>query len=591
MTGPAARGKTNWTSFMLLCSIAPRMNDQPFSTEQQEYLKGLMAGLEAKRGARATAADPNDIHRAAQDRTEAAGGKLVPEEGAKRRKHPLDRLDEISALAADGKFPKGLDVFLTKFHGLFYVAPAQNAFMCRLRIPGGILTAHQFRGIAAIADDLAGGYADITTRANLQLREIPAANPPEMLFRLSEIGLTSRGSGADNVRNITGSPTAGIDKQELIDTRPHARAVHHFILYHRELYGLPRKFNIAFDGGGHVAVLEDTNDIAFSAVRLKGDDAVYYRLGLGGITGHRDFARETGVVVAPQDATKLCNAILRVYIAHGDRTDRTKARLKYLLDAWGVEKFLAAVEAELGSKLMRVEADAILPRPAQDKHGHIGVHAQKQPGLNYVGVVCPVGRLSTERMRALADIAERYGSGTLRLTVWQNLLISDIADANLDAALAAIRAAGLDYQASAIRGALVACTGNAGCKFSASDTKRHAAELADWLEARIEVDQPLTIHLTGCHHSCAQHYVADIGLLATKVGEDMVEGYDLHVGGGAGADQRIGRLVRPGVVFASLGPMVLALLQSWMTDRAPGQSFQSFTAQLSDESLAAICAP
>jgi ferredoxin-nitrite reductase len=574
---------------MLLCSIVARMNDQPFSTEQQEYLKGLLAGLSARRGA--AAADPADIHRAAQDRIEAAGGKLVPEEAAKRRKHPLDRLDEISALAAEGKFPKGLDVFLTKFHGLFYVAPAQNAFMCRLRIPGGILNAYQFRGIAAIADDLAGGYADITTRANLQLREIPAANPPEVLFRLSEIGLTSRGSGADNVRNITGSPTAGIDPQELIDTRPHCRAIHHFILYHRELYGLPRKFNIAFDGGGRVPVLEDTNDIAFSAVRLKGDDAVYYRLGLGGITGHRDFARETGVVVAPQDATKLCNAILRVYIAHGDRTDRTKARLKYLLDAWGVPKFLAAVEDEFGGKLMRVDADAILPRPPQDKHGHIGVHPQKQPGLNYVGVACPVGRLTTDRMRALADIAERYGSGTLRLTVWQNLLISDIADADLDAALAAIRAAGLDHQASAIRGALVACTGNAGCKFSAGDTKRHAAALADWLEARIAVDQPLTIHLTGCHHSCAQHYVADIGLLATKVevGEEMVEGYDLHVGGGAGADQRIGRLVRAGVVFADLGPMVLALLQRWMHGRAPGETFQAFTAAQSDEALAAVC--
>jgi ferredoxin-nitrite reductase len=325
-------------------------------------------------------------------------------------------------------------------------------------------------------------------------------------------------------------------------------------------------------------------------VRLKNDDVVYYRLGLGGITGHRDFARETGVVVAPQDATKLCNTILRVYIAHGDRTDRTKARLKYLLDAWGLEKFLAAVEDELGAKLTRVDADAIQPRPTQDKHGHIGVHAQKQPGLNYVGVVCPVGRLSTERMRALADIAERYGSGTLRLTVWQNLLISDISDADLDAALAAIRAVGLDYQASAIRGALVACTGNAGCKFSASDTKRHAAELADWLEARIAVDQPLTIHLTGCHHSCAQHYVADIGLLAAKVevGEDIIEGYDLHVGGGAGADQRIGRLVRPGVVFSDLGPLILALLQRWMAERADSETFQSFTARRSDDALAAI---
>jgi ferredoxin-nitrite reductase len=551
---------------------------------------GIPERLHGWRGG-AAPSDPNDLQAQAQDRTEAEGGKLVPEEGAKRRKHPLDRLDEISALADEGKLPKGLDVFLTKFHGLFYVAPAQNAFMCRLRIPGGILTAHQFRGVAAIADDLAGGYADITTRANLQLREIPAANPPEVLFRLSEIGLTSRGSGADNVRNVTGSPTAGIDPQELIDTRPHSRAVHHFILYHRELYGLPRKFNIAFDGGGRVPVLEDTNDIAFSAVRLKDSDTVMYRLGLGGITGHRDFTRETGVIVAPQDATKVCNAILRVFIRHGNRTDRTKARLKYLLDAWGIEKFLTAVEEELGGPLTRVDADAMLPRLAQDKHGHVGVHGQKQSGLNYVGVVCPVGRLTSERMRALATIADRYGSGTIRLTVWQNLLISDIADADLPAALAAIRAAGLNHQASAIRGALVACTGNAGCKFAASDTKRHAAELADFLEARITLDQPINIHLTGCHHSCAQHYISDIGLLAAKVpdGEDMIEGYDLHVGGGAGAEQRIGRLVRPSVVFAALGPMVLALLRYWMTHRTEGQTFHSFTAQQSDETLGAIC--
>jgi ferredoxin-nitrite reductase len=570
------------------------VSDQPFSTEQQEYLRGFMAAVLARGGPLAAAEpglDPSDLQRVAQERSEAAGGRLAPEEFAKRRKHPLDRLDEINALATEGKFPKGLDVFLTKFHGLFYTAPAQNAFMCRLRIPGGILTAYQLRGIAVIADDLAGGYADITTRANLQLREIPAANPPEVLFRLSEIGLTSRGAGADNVRNVTGSPTAGIDRQELIDTRPHSRALHHFILYHRELYGLPRKFNIAFDGGGRVPVLEDTNDIAFSAVQLKGDDAIYYRLGLGGITGHRDFARETGVVIPPHDATKVCNAILRVFIRHGDRTDRTKARLKYLLDAWGVERFLAAVEDELGAKLTRADARTIQPRPSQDKHGHIGVHAQKQPGLNYVGVVCPVGRLIADRMRALAAIAERYGSGTLRLTVWQNLLISDIADGDLDKALSAIRAAGLDSKASAVRGGLVACTGNAGCKFSASDTKRHAAELADWLDARITLDRPINIHLTGCHNSCAQHYIADIGLLAAKVpdGEEMIEGYDLHVGGGAGAEQKIGRLVRAGLVFDEVGPIVLILLQRWMAQRAEGETFPSFTAKIADEVLTLIC--
>ncbi len=580
------------------------MGDEPFSAEQQEYLKGFMAGAEARRSAlglpatpvAGSAAEPADIHRAAQDRTVAAGGKLTAEEEAKRRKHPLDRFDEIGALAAAEKFPKGIDVFLTKFHGLFYVAPAQNSFMCRLRIPGGILNSYQLRGVAAIADDLAGGYADITTRANLQLREIPAKHAAEMLVRVSEIGLTSRGSGADNIRNVTGSPTAGIDPQELIDTQPYCRAMHHFILNHRELYGLPRKFNIAFDGGGAVAVLEDTNDIALAAAAVSDGfgvaPGVFFQLGLGGITGHRDFARPTGIIVAPDDAVPVCNAILRAFIAEGSRTDRSKSRLKYVLDRMGMDAFLALVEAELGRPLTRVDAAAIRPRPLQDKHGHIGVHPQKQAGLNYVGVLCPVGRLASDMLRGLAAIADRFGSGTLRLTVWQNLLISDIPDGQLEEALAAIARLGLDWRATPLRGGLVACTGNAGCKFAASDTKRHAAALVDWLEARIVLDQPINIHLTGCHHSCAQHYAADIGLLAAKVerGEDLIEGYDLLVGGGAGAEQRLGRLVRAKVAFDALPAMVLALLEAWQSGRAaPGETFQAFTARLPDDALAALC--
>jgi ferredoxin-nitrite reductase len=583
------------------------MSEAGFSAEQQEFLKGFMTGVEARRvafGLPATPASPagdappadaTDIHRAAQDRTVAAGGKLTAEELAKRRKHPLDRFDEISALAAEGKFPRGTDIFLTKFHGLFYVAPAQDAFMCRLRIPNGIINAHQLRGVASIADDLAGGYADITTRANLQLREIGAANPPEVLLRLAEIGLTSRGSGADNLRNVTGDPTAGIDAQALIDTRPFARALHHFILYHRELYGLPRKFNIAFDGGGRVAVLEDTNDIALAAVQVADGfgvpPGVYFRLGLGGITGHHDFARETGVIVRPEAATRLCDAVIRVFIGHGDRTDRTKARLKYVLDRLGMAKFLEEVERELGETLFRVDAAACAPRPPIDKHGHIGVHQQKQPGLHYVGVTCPVGRLTSERLRGLADIAEHYGSGTIRLTVWQNLLISDIPAAKLNDALAAIEALGLDWRATPIRGGLVACTGNAGCKFSASDTKRDAAMLASFLERYISIDQPINIHVTGCHHSCAQHYVADIGLLATKIerDDDMVEGYDLLVGGGSGADQKLGRVIRAKVVTDDLPPMLLALLRAWLEQRdSDSETFQAFTARHDASELLAM---
>jgi ferredoxin-nitrite reductase len=276
-------------------------------------------------------------------------------------------------------------------------------------MPVGILSATQLAGLADAAERFGGGYADVTTRANLQIREIASAHAADLLMTIQELGLTSRGAGADNIRNITGSPTAGIDPQELIDTRPHARALHHFILHHRELYGLPRKFNIAFDGGGRVAVLEDTNDIAFSAVQIAdGFDiapGVYYRLGLGGITGHRDFAHATNVVVRPDDATQVAAAIVRVFIAEGDRTDRTKARLKYVLDRMGVERFLAAVEQDLGAPLVRVHPATVLPRPPQDKHGHVGVHAQKQPGLNYIGVVVPVARLTAAHMCGLAASA------------------------------------------------------------------------------------------------------------------------------------------------------------------------------------------
>lgn len=583
------------------------MNDQPFSTEQQEYLKGFMSGVEARRGAAGLSlspdggpgggpgggTDPADLQRVAQDRTVAGGGKLNLEEDAKRKKNPFDRWDEMAALAAEGKYPKGTDVFLTKYHGLFYVSPAQDSFMCRLRIPGGIMNTFQFRGVASIADDIGGGYADCTTRANLQVREIKAHHATEMIIRLSEIGLTARGSGADNVRNVTGSPTAGIDPQELIDTRPHARAVHHHILHHRELYGLPRKFNIAFDGGGRVPVLEDTNDIAFTAVRRTDGDEVFYRLGLGGITGHSDFARFTGILVRPADTTKLSDAILRVFIAHGDRTDRKKARLKYLLDRWGFAKFIEEVERELGdraSMLMRVEESQLAAYPLQDRHGHVGVHDQKQPGLCYVGVVFPVGRMLTDAMRGLADIADRYGSGTIRLTVWQNLIISDIPRERMDEAVAAIHALGLATEASALRKGLVACTGSAGCKFAAANTKRHAHELVEWLDTRLAVTSPVNIHLTGCHNSCAQHLIADIGLLGAKVerGEDMVDGYDLHVGGGAGPEQAIGRLIRPKVAHDELQPVVLALLQAWQGEAA-GASFHDWSAAQDNARLLGVC--
>ena len=571
------------------------MDGNSFSPEQQNYLKGFMAGVEARRGTLSPGGAPEggappDAMRAAQDAAVARGGKLTAEEKMKREKHPLDRWDEVTARAAADRFPHGLENLATRWHGLFYVGPTQDAFMCRLRIPGGFVTAHQFRGIAAIAEECGGGWTDCTTRNNLQIRLIPAAKGPEVIERLGDLGILPKGTGADNIRNITANPTAGIDPNELVDVRPIVRALHVHILHSRDLFGLPRKFNISLDGGGRIAVLEDTNDVGFSACTVAGESAPVFRLALGGITGHRDFARDTGVVVEPGMVVRVCDAILRVFLASGDRTNRGKARLKYVLDDWGLPKFLDAVEAQLGTPLRRVEAERILMPPPVEKHGHVGVHDQRQDGLQYIGLVLPVGRISAERMRGLAEVADRYGSGTLRLTAWQNLLISDIPRDRMPDAQAAIAALGLHWEASHVRGGLVACTGSAGCKFAAADTKAHAASLAAYLDERITVTRPVNIHLTGCHNSCAQHYIGDIGLIGAKVerGEDEeIEGYDLHVGGGAGVEQGIGRLVRPKLGHDALNPTVLNLLRAWM-EEAPDTSFQAFAAARSEDALRAI---
>src|SRR6202040_1762333 len=255
------------------------------------------------------------------------------------------------------------------------------------------------------------------------------------------------------------------------------------------------KFNVAFDGAGKIAVLEDTNDIAFAAVEVKdgfgAEPGIWFRLGIGGITGHRDFAKETGIIVKPANATKVSDAIVRVFIDLGDRTNRLKARLKYVIDGMGMEKFLVLVEEKLGRAFTRVPPEAVAPRPAFDRMAHIGVVKQKQAGLNWIGVALPVGKVTCEQMRGLAKIARDLGDGDIRLTVWQNLLISGVPDDNIALALAAIEATGLAVKTSQIRAGLIACTGNTGCKFAASDTKAHAAAIGDWCEGRVEIDTPL----------------------------------------------------------------------------------------------------
>jgi ferredoxin-nitrite reductase len=571
-----------------------------FAPEQKRYLEGFVSGLQAARAARglqtgngaaaipgsggAEPVGPDAAAIKAQDRFVTAGRKLSDPEKFKRELHPFDGYERLKAQAGANEPPQPPDNFRWRFYGLFYVAPAQNAYMCRLRIPNGILKHRQFAGVADLAERYGGGYSHVTTRANLQIREIEPKNAVAMIEAIQDLGLCSRGSGADNIRNVTGTPTAGIDPQELIDTRPYAREWHFHILNDRSLYGIPRKFNVAFDGAGVIPVVEDTNDIGFQAVEVKDgfgiEPGMWFRLLLGGITGHRDFARDTGVVVKPAEATLVADAVVRVFIDHGDRTNRIKARLKYVLDAWGFEKFLAAMEEKLGRKLARVPAEAIAPRPAFDRTAHIGVHAQKQPGLNWIGVALPVGKQTVEQMRGLAAVARDFGDGDIRLTVWQNLLISGVPDDRVAAAQAAIAALGLATEATPLRAGLVACTGNTGCKFALSDTKGHAEAIAAWCEPRVALDQPVNIHLTGCHHSCAQHFISEIGLLAAKVerGEsDAVEGYHIHIGGSFGPNAVLGREIYRDVSAEDAPATVERMLKAYMAHRAsPAETFLAF---------------
>lgn len=572
-------------------SIAPN-NPAAFSTKQKEYLLGFFAGTRQQAlrpfvghtpsGLLTDDPASNLINRAAPVEETFHGtpvSDLSREELWKYEQNPLDIWDKLLAHADENRVPEVEDVFRFKFHGLFYVAPAQDSFMLRLRVPGGTLTSHQMRGLAAIAEQWGSGRADITTRANLQIREFQPRDIVNVLASVQALGLTARGSGADNIRNITASPLSGIDPNELIDSTPYAHALHHYILNSRDLYGLPRKFNVAFDGGGAISVVADTNDIGFVAANAGESRSVpagvYFRVLLCGITGHGQFAFDCGLLLRPEQSVAVAAAMIRVFIDHGDRTDRRKARLKYLVDKWGVEKFISETERHLAFPLLRVSAEECQPRSAVDRAGHIGVHPQSQEGLHYIGVSVPVGQLPANQMRAVADVAEQFGGGELRLTVWQNLILPNIPKERIDPAVECIRAAGLDSAAGTVLRGTVACTGNRGCRYSATDTKAHAVELANFLDARFKIDLPINLHVTGCPHSCAQHYVGDIGLLGAKVKGD--EGYQVVIGGGSDQGQGLARELIPSVAYAELPEMLTGLFAAFEQRRNPNESFLQFS--------------
>ncbi|MGD1854492.1 MAG: ferredoxin--nitrite reductase [Leptolyngbyaceae cyanobacterium] len=452
-----------------------------------------------------------------------------------------------------------------KWLGIFFRPVTPGKFMLRLRMPHGLLTSEQMRVLAEIVqrygDD---GSADITTRQNLQLRGIHLEDIPDIFSRMHAVGLTSVQSGMDNVRNITGSPVAGLDANELIDTRELVQAVQDMITNGGEgnydFTNLPRKFNIALEGSTDNSIHAEINDIAF--VPAYKDGELGFNTLVGGFFSSTRCAAAIplDVWVPPnEDVVELCRAILTVYRDHGSRGNRQKTRLMWLIDEWGVETFRAEVEKSVGKPLATAAAEDALD---SDKRDHVGVFPQKQDGLNYVGLHVPVGRLQANQMYDLAQLAEVYGSSDLRLTVEQNVIVANVPDNRLAAFLSEPIVQTFPIQPSSLVRSLVSCTGAQFCNFALVETKMQSLALARRLDSELDMPESVRMHWTGCPNSCGQPQVAQIGMMGTKARKNgkMVPAVDIYMGGTVGKDAHLGERVMQKVPCDELPSVVRQLL-------------------------------
>ncbi|MEM1287699.1 MAG: NirA family protein [Pseudomonadota bacterium] len=572
---------------------------QGFTPEQQAYLASVVAKLNLHKllpqaatsgSSSADMAEPPTVYGTAID-------DLCREEVAKHTMHPLDLWRQLEEWTAEDKIAEGLDQFLLRHLGFFNVEPNSTGYMMRLRAPANVLRSDQMMVLADIAEELAGGYAHVTTRGSLQIREIRPANVIEIIERMEEVSLTAQGTGADSARNLTVTPSAGFDPLELIDMTKYAKRLSIRILRTRELQGIPRKFNISFDNAGSLSCLSDTNDIGFLAVTVRENDqgvepGMWCRIHLGGITGHKDFARDTGLLCRPDETVDVSEAMLRVFVEHGDRTNRKKARLKYLLEGQGVDWFIERTQEKLdsfnsGIKLVSLDRTFDEPRAPIDRQGHIGVYPQRQTGFNYVGAALELGRLSPDQMRLLAKLADDYGRGEIRLTVWQNPLIPHVSDIDTRTVAAELEKAGMPARASAFAAGAVACTGKWGCKLASAYTKQDALRVVRHLESRLTLDSPINIHLTGCPNSCAQHYIGDIGLVGASA-PGGGEGYNIVIGGGSDQDQGLARPLCGPVAAADIDGIIENVVGNYLDRRAGRQTFLDFVRALPDEELGSL---
>ncbi|MBE9032037.1 ferredoxin--nitrite reductase [filamentous cyanobacterium LEGE 11480] len=453
-----------------------------------------------------------------------------------------------------------------KWLGIFYRPVTPNKFMLRMRLPSGIMTSAQSRAFGEVIQRYGeDGCGDVTTRQNIQLRGIRFEDFPEILRRFEAVDMTSIQSGMDNVRNITASPVAGIDGAELLDTRDLVQQVQDLITNKGQgnpaFTNLPRKFNIAIGGCPDNSIHAEINDIAF--VPAYKDGVIGFNVVVGGFFSASRVAAAVpmDVWVAPNnDVVALCEAILTLFRDHGSRANRQKSRLMWMIDEWGLDKFRAEVEKFMGKPLARAAAT---DEVNWDKRDHLGVHPQKQAGLNYVGLHIPAGRMFAEDFFELARLADVYGSGEIRLTVEQNAILINVPDSRVELLKQEPLLEKFQLEPGALMRGMVSCTGAQFCKFAMVETKNQAIELAANLDQELDLPNTVRMHWTGCPNSCGQPQVADLGFMGTKARnkeKKPVPGVDLFMGGKVGHEAHLGTKVMKGIPAEELQPFVRDIL-------------------------------
>jgi len=497
-------------------------------------------------------------------------------EAMKAEKDGLDVWPDLLRYAAEDTPVEEIsedDLNRMKWYGVFHRPQKPGTFMIRLRLTGGALTSAQARVIATIARELGHGTVDLTTRQSIQLRDLRLPAIPGVLERLSNAGVHSLQTGMDNVRNFIGCPLAGIDGMELFDSTPllAALAEAHQVAG-KQLSNLPRKMNVSVAGCRDDCGHAQTQDVGFvpATADIDGRRVAGFNVLVGGSLGGTSprLATPLDVFLRPGEVVPFFLALVSVYRDNGPREVRTKARLKWLIAEWGEEKLRRAVEERMETGLRRAGTDERL----QIAGDHLGIHPQRQVGMNYVGLHIPVGRVTADDLDELARLAGQYGAAELRLTIDQNVVIPHVPDSALSALLAEPLLARLRPNPPAVWRGLVACTGNDYCHFSLIDTKTHAYNLAADLERKgVQVPKGTRIHVSGCVHACGKHHIADIGLQGSNIrlGKRVEEAADVFVGGKLGEDARLAAKVLDNVHTGDLPVLVEALVRQRFQQTVP----------------------